>query len=95
MKVRTLDREVEVEVPDDEEDDSEPVPTAYLSGLIWDLQVTCSPITGPLIDGVLPGESRRTACVEAGFKDEQIIGVLREADAGASAGTGESSKGRN
>ena len=28
MKVRTLDREVEVEVPDDEEDDSEPVPTA-------------------------------------------------------------------
>ena len=28
VKVRTLDREVEVEVPDDQEDDSEPVPTA-------------------------------------------------------------------
>ena len=28
MKVRTLDRDVEVEVPDDEEHDSKPAPTA-------------------------------------------------------------------
>ena len=36
--------------------------------------VTCSPKTGPLIIGVLPGESRRTACVEAGLRTSRSSG---------------------
>ena len=36
--------------------------------------MTYSPKTGPLIIGVLPGERRRAACVEAGLRTSRSSG---------------------
>ena len=47
--------------------------------------MTCSPKTGPLIIGVLPEKAGGPHAWKQ-VTDEQIIGVLREADAGASTG---------